>query len=403
MQHLRMVITVGLLMALSGCAAGPRPLLAPTAIAYERAEIEGFSRIRFWGDAEPPFIDEMIAAHYAQERALPEIAARFDILALSGGADDGAYGAGFLRGWTERGDRPRFRMVTGVSTGALIAPFALLGPRYDAVIERFYTETSSEDIFILTPIAALLGGASLGDTEPLRRILAQEIDAELVAEIAAAHRGGRTLLIGTTNLDAQRQMIWNIGRIANSGRPEAVSLIRKILLASASIPGAFPPVLIDVVIDGQRFQEMHVDGGVTHEIFAYPPAVKMGEIAAASPIQPKRYMWLIRNTKIDPEYRMVESGVGDIAGRSISTLIKYQGRGDLIALERLAERDGFEFHLTYVPGAFSAPSEGLFDRTYMKALYQTGYEAGLSGDAWKRSLDQVFFEQAPTARARSGF
>lgn len=386
------VLGLTLALALSACAAIPRPYSAPPPEHHARAEIRGFERIRFWGDEAPPFIEQTLVEHYARDIAHPNGERRYDILALSGGADDGAYGAGFLAGWTARGDRPSFRLVTGVSTGALIAPFAFLGPEYDDSIRRFYTETSAADIFVLKPIAALLGASALADTAPLRRILADEVDAELVAKIAAAHRAGRWLLIGTTNLDAQRQVIWNIGRIADSGHPGAAALIREILLASASIPGAFPPVRIDVEIDGRRHQELHVDGGVTHEIFAYPPAIDVGAITADAPVRLKRTMWLIRNTKIAPEYHAVEPGVGPIAARAISTLIKYQGRGDLIALERLAHRDGFDFRLTYVPESFSVQAEELFDPTYMRALYQTGYAAGLSGSAWKTSLDQLIFD-----------
>ena len=368
----------------------PRQFPAPSAAIYHKAKIDGYQQIRAWGDELPPFIDRFVEERRQILRINPALARRDDLLALSGGGADGAYGAGFLKGWSDRGNRPEFSLVTGVSTGALIAPFAYLGPAYDDEMKRFYTETSTSNVITFTPIAALFGGASVGDSTPLRMIIEKVVDAKLVRAIARENSRGRILLVGTTNLDAQRQMIWNIGRIAASGQPGRVDLIRKILLASASIPGAFPPVEFDVVIDGKRYQELHVDGGVTHEVFAYPPSIQMREIERRLGIRPQKTMWLIRNKKIEASYQPVELGAAKIAERSISTLIKYQGRGDLLDLERLARRDGFRFRLTSVPETFTLKPKEVFDPAYMKALYEVGYEAGRRGDNWRRSLGENF-------------
>ena len=262
------------------------------------------------------------------------------------------------------------------------------GPKYDPAIERFYTETSAKDIFRVSA-ASILDGQAIGDTKPLRRIIERELTDDLVAQIAREDRRGRKLMIGTTNLDAQRPVIWDIGRIARSGNPGARELIANILLASASIPGVFPPVAFDVVIDGKRYQELHGDGGVTHEIFVYPPAVNVGELQRKTGRNPPKNFWLIRNTKIHPEYEPVKARVPALAGRAISTLIKYQGRGDLIALERLAHRDGFKFHLTYVPQTFKADSDGLFDPKYMRALFEVGYDKALGSRPWAHSLADI--------------
>ena len=374
-------------LALTGCAVDPRPFPAPDSAAYQSAELTGYSNIRYYGDAEPPHLYEITVFLWNAEQANPEMMRNYDILALSGGADDGAYGAGLLKGWSDRGDRPDFELVTGVSTGALIAPFAYLGPDYDDEIKRFYTETSQDDVFSLDLLSPLLGGSSIGDTEPLKKILSEEITPEFVEKLAAAHRSGRMLLVGTTNLDAQRQVTWDIGLIASSGQPSAPQLIQKILLASASIPGAFPPVFIDVEIDGVRHQELHVDGGVTQNIFAYPPAIDAKKIIDASQFNETRTMWLIRNTKIHPDYKPVKPGFAQITGRSVSTLIKYQGRGDLLALENLAKRDQFDFQLAHVPQDFDMESEEMFDPAYMNALYEIGYKAAQNGVAWKTEID----------------
>lgn len=374
----RVAVMILLVQFLAGCATKSRQFSAPEGRDYTRAVISGYTHIRYWGDQRASYADTTI--HRLKENRL--LRKRVDILALSGGAEDGAYGAGFLKGWSERGKRPEFTMVTGISTGALIAPFAFLGPEYDDVLKRLFTQSSRKNIFVLTPFTALFGGASVTDTAPLRRILKEEIDDAFVAALAREGRKGRILQIGTTNLDAQRPVIWEITEIAKSGHPDAKRLIQQIMLASASIPGVFPPVLIDVMIDGEKHQELHVDGGVTQQIFVYPYDFDVRWYERTLGIRPTKNLWLIRNTKITPEYKAVDLWLSDIAGRSVSTLIKYQGRDNLKNIVSVAKRDGFKVHITHVPASFDLPLEDMFDKKYMRALYQVGYEKGRSESAW---------------------
>ena len=200
------------------------------------------------------------------------------LLAISGGGDNGAFGAGVLVGWSESRTRPSFKIVTGISTGALIAPLAFVGPEYDPLLAEMYTTIGQSDIFEKRPVLAGLVSDALADSMPLRNLIAKYVDAKLVARIAEESRRGRALVIITTNLDAGVPVIWNIGAIAESGRPEAIGLIRKILLASASIPGFFPPVMFDVTVDGVAHQEMHVDGGASMQTFLYPAALQVRQI-----------------------------------------------------------------------------------------------------------------------------
>lgn len=385
----RLITMVLLGIGLSACAAGPRVFPAPSASSYEQAEVTGFPNVRFFADEAPIFQKEFVEAYRSIVNNNPLLSERQDGLALSGGAEDGAYGAGFLKGWTESGKRPEFTWVTGISTGALIAPFAFLGPDYDDKLKRLYTETEAKDVLLFAPLRVITGASAFGDTAPLRRIIEEEIDAKFVAAIAREHHRGRTLLIGTTNLDAQRHMLWNIGAIAETGRADAPALIANILLASTAIPGAFPPVTFDVSVDGAQFQELHVDGGITHQIYVYPIATPVLELERAVGITPKKTMWVIRNTKIDAEYDPTGLGVSDIAARSIATLTKYQGRGDLSVIQQLARRDGYDFRLTFVPEEFDAPYTDFFDQDYMRALYDVGYRAGKRSDPWERSLEDV--------------
>lgn len=380
-------------IALLGCASAPRDFPAPKSADYERAEIAGFKNIRFYGDEAPPFLSEVIERLSGQLRSNPSLGARIDMLALSGGAEDGAYGAGFLKGWTERGDRPEFTWVTGVSTGALMAPFAFLGSDYDFVLEKFFTETSVDDIVVIRPQRLLFGEASIGDTAPLRQRIAAEITPEVLQRIREENLKGRTLLIGTTNLDAQRPVIWDIGRIASIGGSRAEGLIEDILLASASIPGAFPPVYFDVTIDGQQYQEVHGDGGVTYNVFAYPAEIIFPDIESRLGLAPRKTMWVIRNTKLDADFEAIDGGLPAIASRAISTMIKYQGRGDISRLQALARRDGFAFRFTSVPQGFDFKADGPFDQKYMQALYKRGYEQSLSTVPWQ----EHFQETAPTS------
>lgn len=375
-----------LLLLLAACAAPPRAFDPPSADAYEDAVLPGFRAIRFWADEAPPFLDSYLESRRGILKANPSLSMRQDILALSGGAEDGAYGAGFLKGWSERGDRPEFTWVTGISTGALIAPFAFLGSDYDDDLQRFFTGISVEDIVNLRPLGVLFGGSAVGDTAPLRETVEATVDDEMVAAIARESRRGRYLMIGTTHLDAQRHMIWNIGAIAESGKSDAKPLIHDILLASASIPGAFPPVLFDVTVDGARHQELHVDGGITHQVFAYPPAIHLREIDERLGVSPRRTLWVVRNTKIEADYQPVDLGAANIVTRAINTLTKYQGRGDLLALESLAARDGMALRVTYVPASFDMPYEALFDPDYMGALYRVGYAAALGPEPWQESV-----------------
>ncbi len=197
-------------------------------------------------------------------------------LAISGGGENGAYGAGLLTGWTALGTRPEFKGVTGVSTGALIAPFAFLGPAYDAQLERFYTTIDRGDVMRSRGLITALLRDSLYDSTPLLNLIRGALTPEMVAAIGREYsEKGRLLLVGTTNLDVPVGVLWNIGDIAASGRQDATELIAKILLASASIPGAFPPVMIDIESGGHHFQEMHVDGGTVAQVMLYPPSLRL--------------------------------------------------------------------------------------------------------------------------------
>ncbi len=375
-----------ILMACTGDRLHP----APPEEAYRLAKIPGFSDIRYWGDEVPANAHENIAHVRAQvaRRVATEGRSpnngRLDVLVLSGGGSDGAFGAGLLNGWTTRGGRPEFGVVTGISTGALTAPYAFVGSDFDEELERFYTNTKTSDVVTFRVLDALMGKSlGLADTSLLKAMLDKAMTPALIARIAEEYRKGRRLLIGTTNLDAQRPVVWDIGKIAASGDPAAPGLIRDILLASSSIPGAFPPVEFTVTANGQTYTEMHVDGGVTRQLFFFPVDVDVPEIgrALASAMQ-FGSVYALRNTRLVATYAPIEPDLISITARSVSTLIRSAGVADIQVIETQARDNGFGLQVTAVPESFDVPETELFDPVYMRALYELGYRMAIDGKAW---------------------
>jgi len=306
------------------------------------------------------------------------------LLAVSGGGDNGAFGAGLLCGWTESGHRPEFKAATGVSTGALIAPFAFLGPDYDRVLRAVYTSLGPSDIAQKRNILAAIINDGMADNRPLWGQISRYIDETLMKKVAEAHERGRILLVGTTNLDARQPIIWNMGKIAASGAPGALDLFRSILLASAAIPGAFPPTMFRVEVDGTPYEEMHVDGGASAQVFIYPPRMRSVAAALGDTMTRKLDLFVIRNSYLRAAWAPVERRTISIAGPAIASLIHSQGMGDLNRIYITAQRDGLDFNLAYIDDDFNFPHKMDFDTEYMKALFDYGFRQGRDGYPWKK-------------------
>jgi hypothetical protein len=374
-----------LLLFFQGCAAPPeRSHPLPPALGL-KAEIPGIPHARQWGDEVPEegfarwlaLSDEELNRRYGGIMDRPH-----DYLIISGGGSHGAFGAGLLAGWTAEGSRPDFQIVTGISTGALIAPFAFLGPAYDPVLRMIYTGYSTADLIERRSLLAIVRGDAAASTAPLRRLIAEFIDDAIVAAIAAEGRKGRSLLIGTTHLDAARPVIWDITRIAASGTPQARDLIHDVILASASIPGAFPPVLIEVEAEGRIYDEMHVDGGVTSQLFLTPEGLNWSRVKQRLRVQGEPNLFLIRNARLDQPWEIVPPRLGPVVTRTISTLIRSQGIGDLARVYIAAEEHGLKFHLAYVPKTFEGEATEIFDTKYMQQLFDLGYGIAREGYPW---------------------
>ena len=276
--------------------------------------------------------------------------------------------------------------VSGISTGALTAPFAFLGSAYDTKLRDIYTTISRRDVLRQNGLLdAFLFNDSLADNEPLRRTIAKYVDQPMLDAIATEYRKGRFLLIGTADLDARRPVIWDIGKIASIGRPEALDLVRKILVASTAIPGFFPPAMIDVEIDGKHYQEMHADGGATTQVFLYPPSLNVRTLGVAR----ERRLYVIRNARLDPDWVQVNRAILSIASRAISSLIQTQGMGDLNRIYFTAQRDGFDFNLAYIPKSFTRQLKEPFETAYMQELFDLGYRLAVKGYPWAKALNRA--------------
>lgn len=332
--------------------------------------------IRFWADAPretfQPDIDE-ITRKVARSGGTPSL------LALSGGADDGAYGAGFLGGWSRTGNRPQFTIVSGVSTGALIAPYAFLGSDFDDELGTLFTQIDGRDIFTILGLGGI-ARAGVVDTAPLRDIVRRQVTPQLLEAVAAEHAKGRRLLVATTNLDAQRTVVWDMGRIAQVGTPRALEVFRQVLLASASVPGIFPPVLIEVQAGKRHFEELHVDGGAALQVFTLPTAFLTSRPGWAIPNGSRIY--IIINNKLEPEFSVVPASALPIAGRSFSTLIKASAQQTVAQTFDFARDNRVGFALTFIGPDFQITSKKPFDRTYMNALYDYGLRRGRGGSGW---------------------
>jgi predicted acylesterase/phospholipase RssA len=378
---------VALTLALPACVSAP-PRNAVPEERVEQAIIPGGPTARMWGDASPAdlaarleiFQNQLAASGDADTFTRPRY-----YLSISGGGANGAFGAGLLKGWSESGTRPEMWIVTGISTGALIAPYAFLGSDYDDELEGLYTTLSTKDLVKERSLIAGLTSDALADTQPMRDLLQKYVDENMIAEIAQEYAKGRRLLIGTTNLDAKRPVIWNIGAIAAAGTDESAQLIRDVMLASASIPGMFPPVRITVRVGEQEYDELHVDGGVSSQVFLYPAQLDLRAAAETVGASDNQSVYVIRNSILYPRWSEVDPKLAPVVLTSIDTLIRTQGLGDLYRIYLGAKRDEMPFRLAYIPGDFDLEPEEDFDPKYMRALFDRAYDLSRNGYDWATS------------------
>ncbi len=384
----RIALALGIAVSLIGCGTLTRNPAVPPEL-MPKATIPGMPDVRAWAGRISPAMEDDLAKSFEQEseKDFPRASdglVRYPHLALSGGGPNGAFGAGLLNGWTRSGKRPVFKIVTGVSTGSLIAPLAFLGPDFDDDLRRFYTTTASGDVFSRGPLlAGLLFGEALADTGPLARQIANQVNEDFLRRIAEAHRQGRRLYIGTVDLDSQNFVVWNMGLIAVSGHPDALPLFRKVMLASTSVPVAFPPVFFEVEAGGDRYEEMHVDGAVAAGVFISGAVFRFSAAMQRSGRAGREDLFLIHNGQLVPSPEQTSRTLRRIAERSFNVLSSAATIGDISRIYSFVRPDGATLKWTTIPAGVDMSTSEIFDQARMVELYELGYRLGKDGIDWR--------------------
>jgi predicted patatin/cPLA2 family phospholipase len=376
------VISVHFLVLSQGCA----PVVSRNPLPQnlvDSAVIEGISQARIWGDELPPHYQSWNSKSRAELQAFfPGIIdTEHNYLALSGGGAKGAYGAGLLVGWTESNTRPEFTVVTGISVGALMAPFAFLGADYDDELQTLFTRYYTDDLVQLTANWR----DSFTSSKPLKEIIAHYVNDEMLTMLASEYKKGRRLYIITTNLDASRPVMWDLGAIAASSSPKSIELIRDVILASASIPVFMSPVYIEVEVNGEYYDEMHVDGGVSSQVMFHPPGMDLRLINKKLGTKGRPTIYVIRNGYINSPYKPVKRKLVPIMSKSFNSLIQAQGMGDLYRIYFSSLRDDLNYRLAFIPPEFDIVAQEVGGLNYMKQLFELGRRVGRDGTAWRKT------------------
>jgi hypothetical protein len=385
-RALILIVSTVLLSACGTLLRQPAPTDRPP------PHFDGFGAIRYYPVLSDFGLPDLTEAYRIetpdQYEVQPDGTVVYNYLALSGGGSAGAFGAGLLNGWTVKGDRPKFKVVTGVSTGALISTFAFLGSDYDDELKEAYTTIDASHIFITRSLLKLIWSESATDNKPFRDMIAKYVTEDVLNAVAAEHQKGRRIFIMTTDLDRELPVVWDLGAIASSNSPRRLDLYRQAVLASASIPAVFPPVLIDVDLDGKKYDELHVDGGVFAQSFFIGNALNLKKIVRdAHPDWTKdaiQRLYVIRNGRIDSQTRVTKRSLGSISANSISSMLKVSGINDLYRLYVGQLTGELEFYYIAFPIGYVPVSTEEFNKDEMNKEYDLGYKMATDGIPWER-------------------
>ena len=406
----RAALAVLLVAGVVGCSAFrmPERKCAPPNLEYRGTATDTTAVTAQYAD---PAIFEQLTANLVppEDKDKPPRPGnkRYEILAVSGGGKYGAYPAGVVCGWTCRGTRPKFDVATGVSTGAYVAVFGFLGPKYDAALKRLYTETTTDDILKKYPLRKLPFTRSFASSEPLRKTIEDFTTDETIADLAAAHAEDRHCYIGTTNLDTRRLCVWDVTAIAAGNRPDKKKLLVDIFLATASVPGQFPPVTFDVVVNGQTYTELHVDGGVTSEIFVRLALLNVPEDQLRNSKRPLAgsniHSLVAGKLYADPD--CIKPRVfGSILGTSVGSLVYAMTQNDLLRINYLCLITGMKARFTAVPRDFEDDGDALnFEPKSLAKLFNAGYKVGQTDEGWRVRAPGTEPEEQAVPRAGLGF
>ncbi|MCX5678127.1 MAG: patatin-like phospholipase family protein [Candidatus Omnitrophica bacterium] len=384
------ILSIGAL-SIQGCATIRSRNAVPMDFAG-KVTVNGMPDIRSDIDNPDPIVmQKSLIDSFKQEGPVNFLGIKiYPVLAVSGGGANGAYGAGLLKGWSKEGSRPIFKIITGVSSGSLIALYAFLGKDYDDQLENFFTTISTKDIMRKNNLFKILFGDSLMSSAPMVKKISSIVDGKLMAKVAEEHKRGRRLFVGTVNLDAQEFVVWDMGALACKGGSDSLKMFRKILLASSSLPMTFSPVNFKVSSEsGEVYDEMHVDGGTMRGVFYIDRLTKNMEGAAKLfGIDPSKYrpqIYVLSNSYMSPNRQQVKDSLVDISIRSLDTVVAAANNGDIYRLYATAKRRGLDFNLAYIPADFKPHPKELFDKQEMQRLFKRGYDDAVNGYKWHKT------------------
>jgi len=387
------LVTIFLISVLSiqGCATLHQRKAVPMDF-NGKVTISGMPDIRTDIDnPDPVVMQKSLIDSFKQEGFVNPLGIKiYPVLAVSGGGANGAYGAGLLKGWSKEGSRPIFKIITGVSSGSIIALYAFLGKDYDDGLEKFFTTNSTKDIMKQKNLFIALFSDSFASSAPLAKKISAIVDGKLMAKVAEEHKRGRRLFVGTVNLDAQEFVVWDMGALACKGGSDSLKMFRKILLASCSLPMTFSPVHFKVSDEtGDLYDEMHVDGGTIRGVFYIDRLTKNMEGAAkVFGIDPSKYrpqIYILSNTYMSPIRQQVKDDLVGISVRSLDTVVAAANNGDIYRLYATAKRRGLDFNLAYIPSDFKPNPKELFDKKEMQRLFNRGYDDAANGYKWHKT------------------
>ncbi len=373
-EFLRIVpVTVGGLSgaALGGCAGKSKLPPPPPVTAGKPSQIA------------VPLADALAAAATPPAQA---VAPPKNILLLSGGGQYASHNTGTLVGWTAAGTRPTFDVVTGISSGALVALYAFLGPAYDARLTKFFTTIRDKDIYTYRPVVQLVRHSALADPAKLEKLIEGAVDEQYLADLTAAHAAGRRLYLGTMNVQTRRLCVWDVGAIACGGRPDALAILRKVVLATSAIPGLLPAVKFDVEIDGRHYAEEHVDGGAASQTFLRlgpggerPPGIRTGWLTGSN-------LYVMAAGKLYADPLTEKPGTVKRVSSTLSAALYALFRAEVTNLYAFCGVSGMKFHLTAIGADEDVPSNSFtFNPPDMQRLYARGYAEGVQGGHWRHT------------------
>ncbi|MCR9494796.1 patatin-like phospholipase family protein [Vibrio alginolyticus] len=380
-------VTVALSLLIVACSSPHTLDVRVSQSNYKDVEIASSTPnepLRMWANEAPDFL----YSSHNQTTPIKVEGEQLNILALSGGGVNGAYGAGVLMGLQEKGELKDYAIITGVSAGALIAPFVFIGGDAMPKMKEVMLNINDKNILGKKNFLNTLFKDAFTDGENLYDFIADAYPELMIEAMAQQHRNGKRLFIGSTHFDSGELVIWNIGAIANSDLADKSELIYKVLAASASIPGVFPPQFIDVEHDGETLEELHVDGGLAAQVFFNPSNFNYQQISDALGLEKAPQLDVIRNGALKAPYRPLKDKGLDLVSKSVSSLTLAQTRGDLYRMKYISEINDIEMQFTYIDQDFryAKVTKDMFDHRYLLTIYEYGFKKATQGQLWVTEL-----------------